>query len=1406
MVWQRMIRPFADSLPTRHRKPGRKRRRRLLMERLDRREVLAANIGAIAGVAFTDQALDGLTPDDPRLEGITVELYADNGSGNAGSLVTSGGDADTLIGTDTTDGGADPVPGQYRFDDLAPGDYWVVQSAVAGLQAPSEQLVTVTNDGGVQIVQIDDYSTTSQMVTADNTTPTVSDSANAPEAVGSARDIQSNNTNGLGQLTVFIDDTNDQLSIGSLGDAEGDTLIQYDGADAAITLDATGLGGVALGGGSPGGDVAAGAGLHVVTRAENAGDDLVVTVYTDAANFSTITIPIPQDTTDFIETFLPFSDFTVGGGSGADFNDVGAIEASVALSANNDLFVSIVETLEPEVVTRNLANVQPLELGGQLFFDDGSNPGELNNGVQDAGEGGVPTGTTVDLYQVAGPNDSVNVGVDAPIASTTTGAGGTYNVTGLQPGHYVVVVPESNFQASANLEGYGTSTGNDPAGDPDDNVDGDDNGRLVTGLGVSGGTISLVSNSEPTDDDDADNNTNTTVDFGFIPQVDLGIIKSLNNAQSDDVPGGTVVFDIEVTNNGPLDATSVEVEDVVPAGLTFDSIQNASGSFTPTVSGSTVTVAMGSLAVGASGSFQLVATIDSGQTSDITNTAAVSTADQVDVDNANDSADAVVDLVESDLSVVKADATDPVNAGEQLVYTITVTNNGPDDAAGVEVSDPLPSGVTFVSGDVDGDSGAVSHDSGTNELTATVGTLANAASAVVTVTVEVASDASSPLTNSATVTASPDTDPDQTNNETSEDTAVDRLVDVAIDKSITGAAVAGGTVTYTVDVSNNGPGDARGVSVVDTLVGELTFDSFDAGTSGATLAQNGQDLTFSLGTIASGASATFTFDASLDASATGTLSNAATVSTTDSDSDSTNDTDNVDATVQRQVDLILDKTVDLATAVPGQDQLIYTYTISHDTDSVSDAEDVDVTDTLPEGVVGQSIAAPTADNTDFDSATRTATVSLDSIPIGETRSFTITVDIAEDATGSLVNQASVASIGTELDNTNNDDTATTTLTPEFDVTVSKTVDDETPDPGATVVYAIEVDNSGPSTATGVTVTDAVPTGLTFVSGSLDGQGATLNGSDVEFPALTLASGATATGTLTFTVDNDTTGTVTNTATVTADAGETDTTNNSGSDDIDVTPIVDLEIDKTVDVTDDAQPGSTLTYAVTVTNNGPSDATGVEVVDTLPSGVTFVSGSGPNNEALSESGGEVIVDGGTIADGDDITFTIVVTVDSGVSGDLVNTATVSGDVNDTDTSNDTDSATTEVDPLNSSIAGTVYVDANSNGTFDDGEEGIAGVQITLSGTDALGNAVNRTAITDADGEYIFSSLPEGTYAVTETQPAGFADGQEEAGTGATATVNDDVFTELGLAADTDAVGFNFGELIEPLSKRRFLASS
>ncbi|GAA2658384.1 conserved repeat domain-containing protein [Actinosynnema pretiosum] len=112
----------------------------------------------------------------------------------------------------------------------------------------------------------------------------------------------------------------------------------------------------------------------------------------------------------------------------------------------------------------------------------------------------------------------------------------------------------------------------------------------------------------------------------------------------------------------------------------------------------------------------------------------------------------------------------------------------------------------------------------------------------------------------------------------------------------------------------------------------------------------------------------------------------------------------------------------------------------------------------------------------------------------------------------------------------------------------------------------------------------------------------------------------------------------------------------------------------------------------------------------------------------------------------------------------------------------------------SLAGSVYVDANGNGLRDAGEDGVAGVTVTLTGTDDTGADVNRTALTEADGSYLFDGLLSGTYAITETQPAGYLDGIDAPGTAGATVTPPDSLTAIDLAAGDDATGYTFGEQV------------
>lgn len=178
---------------------------------------------------------------------------------------------------------------------------------------------------------------------------------------------------------------------------------------------------------------------------------------------------------------------------------------------------------------------------------------------------------------------------------------------------------------------------------------------------------------------------------------------------------------------------------------------------------------------------------------------------------------------------------------------------------------------------------------------------------------------------------------------------------------------------------------------------------------------------------------------------------------------------------------------------------------------------------------------------------------------------------------------------------------------------------------------------------------------------------------------------------------------------------------------------------------------------------------------------------------------------TVAVGASLTGSLMFTVDNATRGILENRVDVGSDEGDTDPTNNVATASATVDLQTASIAGTVFFDSNENGMLDADEDGIARVQMTLRGTDTVGNDVEQMVMTNSDGEYLFVGLPAGTYQLIQRQPIGWRDGQLESGSGGSATEEKNEFADFDLAVGTAAEGWNFGELRERLSLRRFLAS-
>ena len=350
------------------------------------------------------------------------------------------------------------------------------------------------------------------------------------------------------------------------------------------------------------------------------------------------------------------------------------------------------------------------------------------------------------------------------------------------------------------------------------------------------------------------------------------------------VAGTTLTYTLQATNNGPGNATGVTVSDPLPAGVTF--VSSSAGTFNSSTD--TLTDAVGSLAVRASQSITVTVKVGALVTGTLSNTATVS-GNQPDSNPSNNTSTAITTVTtQTDLAIVKTGAPNPVVAGNNLTYTLTVTNNGPSTATGVTISDPLPAGETFVS--------TTGGTFRSGILTDSVGTLAVGASRFdLHATVTVGASVTGTLTNTATITRD-QPDPTPGNNTSTVVTTVISQADVSITKAASANPVSpGGDLVYTLVVTNNGPSDAANVTVSDPLPSSVTYNSdTDNGNFNASTNTD----TFSLGTLTAGQSVTISIDTTVNFSAPdGALTNTATVSSSTPDPNTANNSGSATTTV-----------------------------------------------------------------------------------------------------------------------------------------------------------------------------------------------------------------------------------------------------------------------------------------------------------------------------------------------------------------------------------------------------------------------------------------------------------------------------------------------------------------------------
>ena len=292
--------------------------RKLAIETLEKREMLAADMAEITGVVRTDLQGDGNASNDVVVAGATATLYRDGGNGT----FDGGGGDDTVVGAAaTTD-----AQGVYRFNQVGAGNYFVKISLPGNLQfRPGEevQAISVSADEGDGIVvpTIDGFTT---FQTVEASPPPVSSDAQSlldPAVLGGERDLHvelTESTNPISSVSLATSGGN--LYVASGPCATGNVKIVWDGTDGnAQSVNATGLGGVDLT--TSNGNTMTG--IALTSGADHPNAKIMLRIYTDANNWSEFTTIVPESVGGAAigQAIFNFHDAPTGqSGQGADFS------------------------------------------------------------------------------------------------------------------------------------------------------------------------------------------------------------------------------------------------------------------------------------------------------------------------------------------------------------------------------------------------------------------------------------------------------------------------------------------------------------------------------------------------------------------------------------------------------------------------------------------------------------------------------------------------------------------------------------------------------------------------------------------------------------------------------------------------------------------------------------------------------------------------------------------------------------------------------------------------------------------------------------------------------------------------------------------------------------------------------
>ena len=560
-----------------------------------------------------------------------------------------------------------------------------------------------------------------------------------------------------------------------------------------------------------------------------------------------------------------------------------------------------------------------------------------------------------------------------------------------------------------------------------------------------------------------------------------------------------------------------------------------------------------------------------------------------------------VHVTEADLSVVKNCNNEVVIAGEDIYYTVIITNNGQDTAQNVKLNEYYYSEyLTNLEYSLDGKTWNVY----TNPVD--LGSINSKASKTVYIRGYLDGSIVDDTILNNTVRVNTTTgELKLDDNEATNIKNVTTLAELHVTKVNITEAIAGKIIKYEIVITNNGPSYARDIILKDIYNdSELTNMLYSLDGQSWTR----YDASINIGTLANGQNKTILFEGFIKTTVRGNVINKAIIGSSTKLRDNSTLEDDVAVNVKGDTTLDITKVANTTLVNPGD---VIKYTVQITAGGLSDSLDVILTDNLSEMFFDVSKATYSVNG--IDKGAWIGNANLGTISSGMTVNVVITVPVkAYVDVGKLNSITNFASVINSDKKAAND----TNIVPinVIDLAVNKTANhqNKTYNYGDNVEYVIEIVNNGPGIATDIIATDNLPEGLKFINANVPG-GWTLSISNnkITINGEKLANGEKVLITIIAKAAKSN-ATLINNIKVNGTGFDSNISNNNDSETVKVTPLVDLAITKVVD---NANPlyDSIITYTITVVNNGPDASTNVIVKDIWPEdGLKFITSTGTYN--------------------------------------------------------------------------------------------------------------------------------------------------------------------------------------------------